>query len=62
MFSQIFKLKAALFFLSFCPSSQIIYKIKRHNDPGVKVNIEDICDRIFELVDKNKDSKFYKKK
>ncbi|XP_030016484.1 guanylyl cyclase-activating protein 2-like [Sphaeramia orbicularis] len=35
---------------------KIIYKIKNHNKPGVTVNIEDICDRIFELVDKNKDS------
>ncbi|XP_040892788.1 guanylyl cyclase-activating protein 2-like [Toxotes jaculatrix] len=35
---------------------KIIYKIKTHNDPSVTENIEDICDRIFELVDKNRDS------
>ncbi|KAM9366773.1 guanylyl cyclase-activating protein 2-like [Symphorus nematophorus] len=35
---------------------RIIYKIKKHNDPSIKANIEDICDRIFELVDKNGDS------
>ncbi|XP_076594971.1 guanylyl cyclase-activating protein 2-like [Chaetodon auriga] len=35
---------------------RIIYKIKKHNDPSITVNTEDICDRIFELVDKNKDS------
>ncbi|XP_044050076.1 guanylyl cyclase-activating protein 2-like [Siniperca chuatsi] len=34
----------------------IIYKIKRHNNLGDTENIEDICDRIFELVDKNNDS------
>lgn len=48
------ELKLACFF----PSAQIIYKLKRHNDPSVTGNIDDICDRIFELVDKNKDSKF----
>ncbi|XP_029943397.1 guanylyl cyclase-activating protein 2-like isoform X1 [Salarias fasciatus] len=35
---------------------KIIYKIKRHTDPGLTVNVEDTCNRIFELVDKNKDS------
>ncbi|KAG7219516.1 hypothetical protein INR49_019025 [Caranx melampygus] len=35
---------------------KIIYKIKKHNDPSITVNIDDICDRIFELVDKNNDS------
>lgn len=39
------------------PSAQIINKIKKHNDPDATENIDDICDRIFELVDKNKDSK-----
>ncbi|XP_031179476.1 guanylyl cyclase-activating protein 2-like [Sander lucioperca] len=34
---------------------KIINKIKRHNDPDAG-NIEDICDRIFNLVDKNNDS------
>ncbi|XP_074522594.1 guanylyl cyclase-activating protein 2-like [Halichoeres trimaculatus] len=37
---------------------KIIQKLKKHNDPSIKVtNIEDICDRIFELVDKNRDSR-----
>ncbi|XP_033473728.1 guanylyl cyclase-activating protein 2-like [Epinephelus fuscoguttatus] len=35
---------------------RIINKIKRHKDPSITGNIEDICDRIFDLVDKNKDS------
>ncbi|CAJ1049873.1 guanylyl cyclase-activating protein 2-like [Xyrichtys novacula] len=36
---------------------KIIQKLKKHNDPNITVrNIEDICDRIFELVDKNRDS------
>ncbi|XP_019967728.1 guanylyl cyclase-activating protein 2-like [Paralichthys olivaceus] len=35
---------------------RIINKIKRHNDPEVTENIDDICNRIFDLVDKNKDS------
>uniref|UniRef100_A0A8D2ZXW6 EF-hand domain-containing protein n=1 Tax=Scophthalmus maximus TaxID=52904 RepID=A0A8D2ZXW6_SCOMX len=35
---------------------KIINKIKRHNDPDVSENIDDICSRIFELVDMNKDS------
>lgn len=39
------------------PSVQIINKIKKHNDPNVTGDIEDVCDRIFDLVDKNKDSK-----
>ncbi|XP_017285286.1 guanylyl cyclase-activating protein 2 [Kryptolebias marmoratus] len=34
----------------------IITKIKRQDDSNVAENIEDICDRIFEMVDKNKDS------
>ncbi|XP_078114495.1 guanylyl cyclase-activating protein 2-like [Sander vitreus] len=34
---------------------KIINKIKSHNDPDTG-NIEDICDRIFDLVDKNNDS------
>lgn len=36
---------------------QIITKIKRHNEPTVE-DVDDICDRIFKLVDKNKDSKW----
>ncbi|XP_047436389.1 guanylyl cyclase-activating protein 2-like [Mugil cephalus] len=36
---------------------KIINKIKKHNDPGATENVNDICDRIFQLVDKNKDSK-----
>ncbi|MEQ2190393.1 hypothetical protein XENOCAPTIV_008567 [Xenoophorus captivus] len=35
---------------------KIVTKIKRHDDPNVEEDVEDICDRIFELVDKNKDS------
>ncbi|XP_034536482.1 guanylyl cyclase-activating protein 2-like [Notolabrus celidotus] len=36
---------------------KIIQKLKKHNDPSIKeTNIEDVCDRIFELVDKNRDS------
>lgn len=35
---------------------QIIHKIKKPNDPSVKQTVEGICDRIFELVDKNNDS------
>lgn len=38
---------------------QIIYKLKKHNDAAHTVNTEDICDRIFELVDKNHDSKSF---
>ncbi|KAM3877183.1 guanylyl cyclase-activating protein 2-like [Diretmus argenteus] len=34
---------------------KIIYTLKNHNNPCVKESIDDICDRIFELVDKNKD-------
>lgn len=39
--------------------SQIIHRIKRQNDSSITGNIEDICDRIFELVDKNNDSKLH---
>ncbi|XP_072237279.1 guanylyl cyclase-activating protein 2-like [Leuresthes tenuis] len=35
---------------------KIINKIKRHEDPNVTENIDNICERIFELVDKNHDS------
>eukprot|EP00064_Thunnus_orientalis_P018382 superscaffoldBa00004220_g18481 len=35
---------------------KIISKLKRHKDPSVPENVDDICNRIFELVDKNKDS------
>ncbi|XP_010774107.1 guanylyl cyclase-activating protein 2-like [Notothenia coriiceps] len=35
---------------------KIITKIKTHNDPGVPVDVDGICDRIFDSVDKNKDS------
>ncbi|XP_028257858.1 guanylyl cyclase-activating protein 2-like [Parambassis ranga] len=35
---------------------KIIHKIKKHNDPEATENIDDICDKIFDLVDKNKDS------
>ncbi|KAM6943477.1 guanylyl cyclase-activating protein 2-like [Xenentodon cancila] len=35
---------------------KIINKIRRHDDPSVEGNIDEICDRIFELVDKNNDS------
>ncbi|XP_056134919.1 guanylyl cyclase-activating protein 2-like [Lampris incognitus] len=34
---------------------KIIHKLKKHSDPSLKQNIDDICERIFELVDKNKD-------
>ncbi|TDH17393.1 hypothetical protein EPR50_G00008980 [Perca flavescens] len=34
---------------------KIINKIKRHNDPTAG-NIDDICDRLFDLVDKNNDN------
>ncbi|XP_029904290.1 guanylyl cyclase-activating protein 2-like [Myripristis murdjan] len=34
---------------------KIIYKLKKHNNPFVSENTQDICDRIFALVDKNKD-------
>lgn len=36
-------------------SLQIIHKIKTPGDPGTREKVEDICNRIFELVDKNKD-------
>uniref|UniRef100_G3Q097 EF-hand domain-containing protein n=1 Tax=Gasterosteus aculeatus TaxID=69293 RepID=G3Q097_GASAC len=35
---------------------KIIYAIKKHNNPSITGNIEDICDRIFHSVDKNNDS------
>ncbi|KAM8761903.1 guanylyl cyclase-activating protein 2-like [Acanthopagrus schlegelii] len=35
----------------------IISKLKRQSNPGDTVNIEEICERIFELVDKNNDSR-----
>ncbi|KAL6113682.1 uncharacterized protein ACO6RY_11900 [Pungitius sinensis] len=35
---------------------KIIYAIKKHNDPSITGDIEDICDRIFHSVDKNNDS------
>uniref|UniRef100_A0A3B5K201 EF-hand domain-containing protein n=1 Tax=Takifugu rubripes TaxID=31033 RepID=A0A3B5K201_TAKRU len=35
---------------------KIIHKIKKKSDMSVTEKIEDVCDRIFELVDKNKDS------
>ncbi|XP_044215296.1 guanylyl cyclase-activating protein 2-like [Thunnus albacares] len=35
---------------------KIISKLKMHKDPSVTENVDDICNRIFELVDKNKDS------
>uniref|UniRef100_A0A3Q3W7H9 EF-hand domain-containing protein n=1 Tax=Mola mola TaxID=94237 RepID=A0A3Q3W7H9_MOLML len=35
---------------------EVRHIIRRQNDPSVMGNIEDICDRIFELVDKNHDS------
>ncbi|XP_075325861.1 guanylyl cyclase-activating protein 2-like [Odontesthes bonariensis] len=34
---------------------KIINKIKRHKDPNVSENIDSICQRLFELVDKNHD-------
>ncbi len=46
-------------FIALFPFAQIIYRIKKHKDPSITANIEDICDRIFVLVDKNKDSKFW---
>ncbi|XP_077420826.1 guanylyl cyclase-activating protein 2-like [Vanacampus margaritifer] len=35
---------------------KIIYKLNKNTHPGAPENIEDICDRIFMQVDKNKDS------
>ncbi|XP_057709579.1 guanylyl cyclase-activating protein 2-like [Corythoichthys intestinalis] len=35
---------------------KIIYKLKKHSDPSTTENIEDICDRIFSILDKNDDS------
>ncbi|XP_068438352.1 guanylyl cyclase-activating protein 2-like [Clinocottus analis] len=35
---------------------KIIHSIKKHHDPSVTGDVEAICDRIFELVDKNNDS------
>ncbi|XP_075872467.1 guanylyl cyclase-activating protein 2-like [Nelusetta ayraudi] len=34
---------------------RIIHKIKTPGDSGAREKVEDVCDRIFELVDKNKD-------
>lgn len=39
-------------------SIQIITKIKICDEPGVPVDVDGICDRIFDSVDKNKDSTF----
>lgn len=39
------------------PPVQIIYKIKKHNNPDITENTDYICDRVFEVMDKNKDSK-----
>ena len=39
-------------------SIQIITKIRTHDNPDVSVDVDGICDRIFDSVDKNKDSKF----
>lgn len=38
-------------------SFQIIHKIKTPGDPSAREKVEDISNRIFELVDKNKDCK-----
>ncbi|XP_041671741.1 guanylyl cyclase-activating protein 2-like [Cheilinus undulatus] len=36
---------------------RIIHKIKQHNNPSVSdINVDEVCDRIFELLDKNGDS------
>ncbi|XP_075934831.1 guanylyl cyclase-activating protein 2-like [Anarhichas minor] len=35
---------------------KIIYTIKKHNDPSISGDIDDICDRLFDVVDKNNDS------
>lgn len=35
---------------------QIIYKIKKHNNPDITESTDYICDRVFEVMDKNKDS------
>ncbi|XP_062271218.1 guanylyl cyclase-activating protein 2-like [Scomber scombrus] len=35
---------------------KIISKLKKHKNPGATENVDDICERIFELVDINKDS------
>ncbi|KAM6949964.1 guanylyl cyclase-activating protein 2-like [Lycodopsis pacificus] len=35
---------------------KIIYAIKKHNDPSITGDIDDICDRLFDVVDKNNDS------
>ncbi|XP_029316265.1 guanylyl cyclase-activating protein 2-like [Cottoperca gobio] len=35
---------------------KIIHEIKKHKDSGVTGNVDDICDRIFDMVDKNNDS------
>ena len=31
--------------------------LKKHNNPTPQVKVDDICDRIFELVDVNNDGK-----
>lgn len=36
-------------------SFQIIHKIKKPGESDAREKVEDVCDRIFELVDKNKD-------
>lgn len=53
-----FNRKGVTFDLCFGFCFQIIHKIKKQNDMSVTEEIEDVCDRIFELVDKNKDSKW----
>ncbi|CAL8365107.1 guanylate cyclase activator 1g [Gadus morhua] len=35
----------------------IIYMLKKHNNPAPQAKVEDICDRIFELVDVNNDER-----
>ncbi|KAF3832279.1 hypothetical protein F7725_025944 [Dissostichus mawsoni] len=35
---------------------KIITKIKTHDNPDVSLDVDGICDRIFDSVDKNKDS------
>ncbi|CAL8405040.1 unnamed protein product [Boreogadus saida] len=35
----------------------IIYMLKKHNNPAPQAKVEDICDRIFELVDVNHDER-----
>uniref|UniRef100_A0A3Q2E3R2 Guanylyl cyclase-activating protein 2-like n=1 Tax=Cyprinodon variegatus TaxID=28743 RepID=A0A3Q2E3R2_CYPVA len=38
-------------------TNQEVRRIKRRNEQNVEVDVDDICDRIFQLVDKNKDCK-----